>query len=127
MGFCDCDFDTPRVSSVEYRRARKEHVCSLCRGKISAGERYRHDFQITAEGDSVNNKRCEDCGHFLREVARTLGEDCGEEPCFYFGLMEKTVEEALTSDMPYEDQERLVGMFNAYAGARGSRYRMTVQ
>lgn len=42
MDECYCDYDPPSFCHSEIRKARKEHTCHECRGRILKGERYEH-------------------------------------------------------------------------------------
>lgn len=57
--------DAPEVHSVIHSTARKEHVCSECKGKIQIGETYRRIWGVW-DGEQATNKACQDCQDLLR-------------------------------------------------------------
>lgn len=58
---CDIDFDGYcEVWRENTRKARKEHKCSACRGKILPGDEYVEHFDIF-EGDTNREKICSAC------------------------------------------------------------------
>lgn len=56
---CDCDFDFPRVQTVEFRTARKAHKCGECGNPINPGEKYRLDKGLLDEW--YESKTCNNC------------------------------------------------------------------
>lgn len=64
MSYCDCNYDD--YEPVEFctvkdvKAARKQHVCSECRGPIFNGEAYRkHSYKFS--GDMTTNRTCALC------------------------------------------------------------------
>ena len=57
---CYCDYDPPEFCHVEIRKARKEHKCEECSGRILVGERYEYT-RGKWDGDISNFKICERC------------------------------------------------------------------
>ena len=61
---CDCDLEPPTVFRETKRKARKDHKCNDCRGRIVAGETYTETFGVW-DGDARRFKRCADCDEFI--------------------------------------------------------------
>jgi hypothetical protein len=61
---CYCDYDPPEFCHVEIRKARKEHKCYECSGRILKGEKYEHT-RGKWEGCLSNFKTCVRC-HDIR-------------------------------------------------------------
>lgn len=57
---CYCDYDPPEFCHIEIRRARKEHRCEECSGKIVPGEPYEYT-RGKWNGHLDNFKVCERC------------------------------------------------------------------
>lgn len=62
--------------ATKHRKARKEHRCELCGGKINAGEHYVYTFQKDG-GDVTSFKNHEQCDFILGELWRFLDPDDG--------------------------------------------------
>lgn len=65
MGDCAClvgcnDYDAPEFYQEKTVRARVEHVCYECGGKITPGTRYEH-LVVSWEGDFQTVKTCPVC------------------------------------------------------------------
>ena len=57
---CSCDYTPPEFYHRELRRARKEHRCAECDGRILAGEQYEH-VRGKWDGYVGTFKTCERC------------------------------------------------------------------
>ena len=57
---CYCDYDQPSIYCSRIVRARKEHRCYECGGRILAGDRYEYTFAIW-NGDPGQIKTCAHC------------------------------------------------------------------
>lgn len=57
---CAIDLDPCDVWQETPRKARKEHVCTSCDGKIQTGERYLVHFSIF-DGSICHGKLCSAC------------------------------------------------------------------
>lgn len=74
--YCDCDGDSPEVSSVCFPVARKRHECDECSRAIQPGEKYRRDFYVLY-GDATTVKTCGRCLDVLEFVRAAV-------PCFCY-------------------------------------------
>jgi hypothetical protein len=61
---------------TETRKARKEHRCDLCRGKIIPGEKYVYQF-IVDGGDSWDFKMHEKCDYISQKLWNWFDPDEG--------------------------------------------------
>jgi hypothetical protein len=77
---CDCDFEYPTLSSVEFRTARKAHKCNECDRAIPIGEKYRIDRGLL-DGSWYQSKTCGDCQVLMWWADRGSGGDF----CFALG------------------------------------------
>lgn len=113
------DCTLPDVYNQIERKARKDHVCSDCRGTIKAGERYRYISGIW-DGEPEDYKQCQDCIHMRCEMGMHMDDDdgCGGIP---LGGMAYALAEFETSRYGH-----LKAAFNAYAEARGSKMRFKI-
>lgn len=102
---CYCDTFSEFVVS-ERRKARKEHRCSECAGKIDPGTVYEHN-RGKCEGEMWSSNTCAGClsirdyikanvpcfcweYHNMLQSAKSCAEDVrmsGELPGFYFGFL----------------------------------------
>jgi hypothetical protein len=57
---CFCDYNVPEFYIKEIRRARKEHKCYECRGRILPGEKYEY-VRGKWEGEMDSFKTCQHC------------------------------------------------------------------
>jgi hypothetical protein len=57
---CDVgwDSDGPAFYSRTARRARKQHVCDACAGKIQPGEKYVVEAFAAERGDKAESQKC---------------------------------------------------------------------
>lgn len=62
---CSCNYDPPDFYTTKFRKARKEHTCYECSGRISAGETYEYTSG-SWERRPDSFKTCERC-HDLRQ------------------------------------------------------------
>ena len=73
----DCDGDRATVYNTTERKARKEHTCYECRGKIAKGTRYEY-VSMLFDGSWDDFKLCSLCreigDHFSCGNGRILGE-----------------------------------------------------
>ena len=67
---CDLSdaYEPAEIFRDEWRRARKEHRCGACNGRIMAGERYIAHFQLF-EGDASYSKCCSACAEIRGRFA----------------------------------------------------------
>lgn len=122
---CDCDFDPNICETLHYPKARKTHCCDHCGGTIKRGERYRKFQGLDCDKKSFSDKMCADCEFWLNECGRTLGDGCN--PCWYLGSMTETWSMFIDSifiEQCKSELERLAGMFNAHATARGGSIKL---
>jgi hypothetical protein len=57
---CSCDYDAPAFYNKAIRRARKEHKCCECGGRILPGDQYEHVAGVW-EGNFDTFMTCERC------------------------------------------------------------------
>jgi hypothetical protein len=57
---CYCDYEPADVYQATVRKARKEHSCDECGGKIISGDKYENVFGVW-EGTSSTWKTCQHC------------------------------------------------------------------
>lgn len=55
------DGPTCQVLSETRPKARKEYQCTLCKGNIAVGERYRRIFAVMDDGEPFTEKHCLGC------------------------------------------------------------------
>lgn len=67
---------------TETHKARKEHHCGLCRGKINPGEKYIYQF-IVDGGDSWDFKMHEKCGYISQKLWNWFDPDEGLTDDFF--------------------------------------------
>jgi len=75
---CACDQGVCEFSKSEPRRARKEHRCAECGGRIARGERYVH-FAQKWEGAVSTFAICDGCDEWTTafvDAARAAQADC---------------------------------------------------
>ena len=89
----------PTVIEDRLRKARKEHFCSFCGGKIFRGEQYRDQFNVY-DGDAYHWKAHLSC----QELANALKmyEDCWYDEGLTADNFHEYVSEYLHSrEIPY--------------------------
>lgn len=73
---CDLYLDEAvEAYTHQHRKARKQHVCTVCRGVIKAGEKYHHTSWVF-EGSASSEKECEACN----ADRSTFGADHDQTP-----------------------------------------------
>ena len=114
VDYCECDYDgdAPEFCNVAFVRARKEHRCYECSGKIAPGEKYR---RVVGKwnGDLETYRECGLCNE-LRQWAEI------SVPCFCantFGTLHERVR-AMVADV----SPKIPGFFMEY-GRRMIRIR----
>lgn len=122
MMSCSCDMEQSTLYNEAERKANREHRCSDCGGTITKGERYKRIASLY-DGQWSTEKRCADCQFMIHEVERTFLERCGGAWCLYIGDLpmswDDLLEGAEFTDIP--QCQRIVGMQNAVAKARGGK------
>lgn len=66
---CFVDLEPCEVWDERDRKARKEHKCSACGGKITVGSLYVVHFNVF-EGEAKSDKMCKPCEAARREFAK---------------------------------------------------------
>lgn len=96
---CSCDSGDPnRVWRVITRKARKEHLCEECGGRILPGYRYHYGSGISADGDAFDIKWCDACDVKLRAFQKAEQEDgCWPE----LGALKETIRECMREDRDF--------------------------
>ena len=77
---------SPSVFASENRKARKEHACCECKGKILKGEVYNH-FSGIWEGRAGRYRTCVECDRIRRAAIAESNCASDEGPAFQ-GLQE---------------------------------------
>lgn len=119
-----CDLEGPECYREIIRKARKPHVCGDCKSTILPKERYTYISGIW-EAEPASYHRCQDCTHLRCEIQRETGGD----HCMPINGLAAWIEDAA----PYTKGDgthpffKWAAMFNAYAGARGSKRRIDVK
>lgn len=87
--------EMPTVYGCDHPKARKEHTCYECRGKISIGETY-HKHHGIWDGEADTFKVCNDC-----EVLRAVCDKDEPDPEFRtaFGQLCESVFESGGADL----------------------------
>ena len=62
-----CDLEMPEAYREKVRKAKKDHICSDCRGIIKCGETYNYISGIW-DHTPASYKRCMDCEHLRCEI-----------------------------------------------------------
>jgi hypothetical protein len=82
--------EMPSVYGCDQPKARKEHKCFECRGKISIGEKY-HKHHGIWDGSAADYKVCDDC----EALRKDADKDCScVEDGTAFGELYETVFES---------------------------------
>lgn len=101
-----CGYGTePDFLNVSERKARKEHRCCECGGRIPPGAVYVYTFGEW-DGDTTSYKQHLECRDLLEAIA---DEYCGGESPVYGSLMEEIGE--------YEDRDEETGEVNDRLGS----------
>jgi predicted RNA-binding Zn-ribbon protein involved in translation (DUF1610 family) len=74
VSMCLYDAEPVFVNDERLLRARKEHTCDACNGKIRPGHYYVRHFMRWREGIEVI-KRCGRCETLYRALLKHLGDD----------------------------------------------------
>ena len=112
-----CDYDPASVYNASQVRARVEHTCCECHGKIAVGE--RHELVKGCwDGHWSSFRTCPDCVHLRCEISRTIGGGCG----WLHGGMQEQMDDLAYNARVLGDESaaRLVAMYNAVQPLRGA-------
>ena len=94
----------PTLHRRELRKARKEHRCEECSGKIIVGEAYENVFGIW-DGSTYTCKTCQRCVDLRQWVKNNV-------PCFCweYGNMAEGAKEAI-EEAKFRAPEETVGLY----------------
>lgn len=70
---CSIDLEPVEVWNITHRKARKAHVCGVCRAAIRAGEAYTALFTVF-QGDAQSYKTCAWCWAVGESFGRVHGQ-----------------------------------------------------
>lgn len=94
---CKLDWDDyATVWDDTWRKARKEHKCHACRGRIAPGERYLVN-SVVFEGTAASEKMCAACDALMVEFGKVDGHPPRTTP----GSLADYITECINED---EDQ-----------------------
>jgi hypothetical protein len=91
---CDVgwDSDGPAFFSRTERKARKQHACDACDGKIQPGERYVVESFVAARGERAESQKCcMPCDQIIEEFM--LAHDSGPFPAYARSALKQCIDE----------------------------------